>query len=234
MPSNFVAMMKTSMIARLGPIKRHIRRMFMSPAQRRFELVGPPELWDMKRRFQIDFLRRVGLQPQHYLVDIGCGVLRGGVPIIDYLEPGHYYGIEARAYVLEQGRKELQGSGLAQKNPHLMHAEYLADVRLGRDFDYIWAFSVLIHLKDDILVQLMQFVAAHLGKQGVFYANVDTSDAPDAKWQEFPGVHRPLSFYAEHCQQLGLKMSDIGSLAEFGHITGGDADQQRMLEIRCA
>jgi cyclopropane fatty-acyl-phospholipid synthase-like methyltransferase len=227
-------MNRASLISRLGPIKRRIRRLFMSRAQRRFELVGPPELWEMKRRFQIDFLRRVGLEPQHYLVDIGCGVLRGGVPIIDYLEPGHYHGIEARAYVLEEGRKELQASGLAHKNPHLMHAEYLSDVRLGREFDYIWAFSVLIHLTDDILAQVMQFVAAHLGKQGVFYANVDTLHAPDAKWLEFPGVRRPLDFYAENCARNGLQMSDIGSLADFGHITGGEADQQRMLEIRRA
>lgn len=134
--------------------------------------------------------------------------------------------------MLDEGRKELQVSGLAHKKPQLMQAEYLADVRLGREFDYIWAFSVLIHLKDDILAELMRFVAAHLGREGVFYANVDTSDAPDAKWQEFPGVRRPLNFYAEYCDRNGLQMSDIGSLADFGHVTGGDADQQRMLEIR--
>jgi cyclopropane fatty-acyl-phospholipid synthase-like methyltransferase len=218
----------------LAAVKHRIRRAFMSRTQRRFELVGPPELWEMKRRFQIEFLRRQGLQPQHYLVDIGCGVLRGGVPIIDYLEAGHYYGIEARAYVLEEGRKELQESGLAHKDPHLVNATHLGDVSLGRQFDYIWAFSVLIHLEDDIQAQMMRFVAAHLDKQGVFYANVDTQNAPDAKWQEFPGVRRPLGFYAESCARNVLKMSDIGSLADYGHITGSDADQQRMLEIRYA
>jgi SAM-dependent methyltransferase len=216
----------------LSAVKRRIRRAFMSRAQRRFELVGPPELWEMKRRYQIEFLRRFGLQPHHYLVDIGCGVLRGGVPIIDYLEAGHYYGIEARAYVLEEGRKELRESGLEHKKPNLIVAEYLADVSLDRKFDYIWAFSVLIHLEDPILGQLMEFVAKHLGDDGVFYANVDTSNAPDAKWLEFPGVRRPLSFYAENCARSGLQMKDIGSLADFGHVSGGDADAQRVLEIR--
>jgi hypothetical protein len=218
----------------LSAVKSRIRRAFMSRSERRFELVGPPELWEMKRRFQIDFLRRMGLQPQHYLLDIGCGVLRGGVPIIDYLEIGHYFGIEARAYVLEEGRKELRESGLEHKNPTLITAEYLAKLSLDRKFDYIWAFSVLIHLKDNILAELMRFVAAHLGRESVFYANVDASDAPDGKWQEFPGVRRPLGFYAENCARNDLQMADIGSLADFGHITGGDADQQRMLEIRRA
>ena len=216
----------------LAAVKRRVRRALMSRAERRFELVGPPELWEMKRRFQIDFLRKFGLQPQHYLVDIGCGVLRGGVPIIDYLETGHYFGLEARAKVLGEGREELQESGLAHKEPHLMVAEHLSTVTLGRLFDYIWAFSVLIHLQDEILDEVLQFVADHLEPDGVFYANVDTADMPDGRWQEFPGVRRPLSFYQERCKQYGLRLNDIGSLAEFGHITGGDADAQRMLQVR--
>jgi len=65
----------TSIVA---SIKRQIRRaFFLNRAERRFELVGPPELWEMKRRFQIEFLRQFGLQPQHYLLDIGLRRLAG-------------------------------------------------------------------------------------------------------------------------------------------------------------
>ena len=208
--------------------------MLMSRTERRFELVGPPEFWEMKRRFQIEFLRKFGLQPRHFLVDIGCGVLRGGVPIIDYLEQGHYFGIEARPNVLDEGRKELRESKLEHKQPQLTVAEHLSNVSLGRKFDYIWAFSVLIHLQDDILEEVIGFVARHLEDNGVFYANVDTLDAPDGRWQEFPGVRRPLSFYGDICARNDLRMSDIGSLKEFGHITGSEADLNRMLEIRRA
>jgi SAM-dependent methyltransferase len=234
MDSNFVTTLKRKVIDGVLPVKRRVRRMFMTRAQRRFELVGPPELWEMKRSFQIAFLRKFGLQPQHYLVDIGCGVLRGGVPIIDYLEKGHYYGIEARPKVLEEGRRELHESKLEDKKPHLMVAEHLANVSLGRKFNYIWAFSVLIHLQDEILEEVIGFVARHLEDEGVFYANVDTLDAPDGKWLEFPGVRRPLDFYVRVCAGNGLKISDLGSLQAFGHVTGGEPDLQRMLEIRRA
>ena len=213
-------------------MKRRVRRMFMSRAERRFELVGPPELWEMKRQFQIDFLRKHGLEPRHFLVDIGCGVLRGGVPIIDYLDEGHYYGIEARPKALEEGRKELHESKLEHKKPQLRVAEHLAHVTLDRKFDYIWAFSVLIHLQDEILEEVISFVARHLEDKGVFYANIDTLDAPDGKWLEFPGVRRPLGFYADVCARNHLRMTDIGSLKDFGHVTGGEADLQRMLDIR--
>src|SRR5437870_1471595 len=119
----------------LSSVKRRIRRVFMTRAQKRFELVGPPELWEMKRSFQINFLRQFGLQPHHFLVDIGCGVLRGGVPLIEYLEAGHYYGIEARANVLAEGRRELAESKLEYKQPHLMVGEHLGELSLEREFD---------------------------------------------------------------------------------------------------
>ena len=53
---------------------------------RRHGLVGRPELWQQKRDFQIAFLREHGLLPAHVLVDLGCGTLRGGIPIIAYLD----------------------------------------------------------------------------------------------------------------------------------------------------
>ena len=219
----------TSIVA---SIKRQIRRAFMTRAQRRFELVGPPEFWEMKRSFQIGFLRQHGLQPQHYLLDIGCGVLRGGIPIINYLEVGHYYGVEARPKVLAEGRKELAESKLEHKRPVLTVGEHVGELSLGREFDFLWAFSVLIHLEDPILEEVLRFAARHLKSDGVFYANVDTADMEDGRWQEFPGVRRPMRFYAEVLDRNGLSFTDVASLRELGHVTGGIADDQRMLAIR--
>ena len=36
-------------------------------------------LWDQMGQHQFDFLKKKGLKPQHKLLDIGCGSLRGGV-----------------------------------------------------------------------------------------------------------------------------------------------------------
>src|SRR5207237_3852901 len=76
--------------------------------ERRSAMVGPASLWQMKRDFQINFLRSMGLEPENYLLDIGCGVLRGGIPIIQYLAEGHYYGIEVRSDALEEGTRSLR------------------------------------------------------------------------------------------------------------------------------
>ena len=78
----------------------------------RHGMVGPADLWEMKRRFQIEFLKGVGLQPHHHLLDLGCGTMRGGIPLIQYLDVGHYTGVDVRPAVLEEGCREIEENGL--------------------------------------------------------------------------------------------------------------------------
>jgi SAM-dependent methyltransferase len=205
-----------------------------SPAALRHALVGPGDLWEMKRRFQIDFLRSAGLLPRHRFLDLGCGTLRGGIPLIDYLEPGHYIGVEVRGDVLDEGRRELAESGLAAKEPRLVHCERLADLDLGTTVDVAWAFAVLIHMDDTILDQAVAAVARHLDDGGVFYATVNVGDEPTGSWQGFPVVHRPAAFYAEAFGRHGLALADIGPLTAFGHVhprlSAEEQARQRMLK----
>src|SRR3954454_18505863 len=116
-------------------VRRTLRRRFPSRAARRHTLVGPPEVWKEKRAFQIRFLVAQGLEPQTSLVDIGCGTLRGGVPIIEYLDAGGYSGVDVRAEVESEARAELEQHGLAAKRPTLVFGRSLPDTHLGRTFD---------------------------------------------------------------------------------------------------
>ncbi|MCK5408171.1 MAG: class I SAM-dependent methyltransferase [Candidatus Krumholzibacteria bacterium] len=216
-------------------VRRFLRKLPRSQAERRHAMVGPAHLWKMKRDFQIDFLRGRGLSPQHYMLDIGCGTLRGGIPLIDYLEPGHYYGVESRAEVIDEGKQELQKERLENKAPVLIAAEDIAMVEIEQDFDYAWAFSVLIHMTDEVLRDCLGLVAGRLNPDGVFYANVNIGEAPPGNWQGFPVIYRSLTAYEEQCASHSLRVTDIGSLGELGHVSGDEAqDQQRMLEIRPA
>lgn len=186
-------------------------------AAARHALVGPSDLWEMKRRFQIDFLRSVGLQPHHQLLDLGCGTLRGGIPLIAYLNPGQYAGVEVRRDVLDEGRQELAEAGLEAKTPQLVHCERLAALDLGRRFDVAWAFQVLIHLEDGILDDAVAAVARHLDDGGVFFATANVGNRPAGSWQGFPVVHREAAFYADVFGRHGFAVADIGPLTSFGH-----------------
>jgi hypothetical protein len=195
--------------------------------EKRQELVGPAHLWRMKRDFQLNFLKAQGLQPHHVLLDFGCGVLRGGLPLIKYLDCRHYYGVEVRRSVLAEGRKALVEAGLAHKEPILL-AALIPEVR----FDFVWTFSVVIHMSDKILDDSMKWIAGHLEPKGRFYANVLTGSDEDGKWQGFPVVHRSLNFYRTIANRHGMQMKELGTLASLGHISGSRAqDNQIMLEF---
>jgi cyclopropane fatty-acyl-phospholipid synthase-like methyltransferase len=205
--------------------------LFQSEKERRHALVGPAELWQEKRDFQLRFLTEKDLRPEHYLLDIGCGTLRGGIPLIDYLQAGHYYGIEVREEALAEGRKELTEEGLENKRPALLQFDEISQLKIDRKFDYMWAFSVFIHMSDDILANTLAFVSRQLAESGVLYANVNIGDRKQRHWQGFPTVTRPFEFYREAGEKHGLRIADIGSLMELGHVASKSPASKRMIRI---
>jgi len=64
-------------------VKFQLKALVQTSAEQRHGLVGPARLWKMKRDFQIGFLKNFGLKPDNVLLDLGCGTLRGGIPIIE-------------------------------------------------------------------------------------------------------------------------------------------------------
>lgn len=202
----------------------------------RHALVGPADLWEMKRRFQIEFLRRHGLLRGHRLLDLGCGTLRGGIPLIAYLDEGHYTGLEVRPEVLAEGHRELADAGLAGKKPTLLLCNDLAELELPGSFERVWAFAVLIHMSDAVLETALKAVARHLTDDGLFFGNVNIGDDAEGNWQGFPVVCRTWDHYRSAFNRHGLHIEDIGSLAEHGHhhprLGRERMDRQRMLRGR--
>jgi len=216
---------------RIQNTSRWIQRkigVIVDPKQKRHAHVGSPELYKKSRAFQIKFLKDMGLMSEDYILDIGCGTLVGGIPIISYLEKSHYYGIEKRLHVLEEARKELLASKLTHKTPVLLSEDF-SSLNLEREFNFVWASSVLIHFKDEILEDCFAFVSNHLSKQGKFYANVNIGNKKDDSWKEFPVVWRTLDFYKKVGSSYGLTVKDIGSRQEVGHTIIDD--DQIMLEM---
>lgn len=219
--------------ATAAKIRHRLLRLLSGSAGRRHERVGSPHLWRMKRQFQIDFLRGQGLAPGHRLIDIGCGTLRGGIPLIEYLEPGHYTGIEVRPEVLEEGRRELHDAGLEAKQPTLVCSDDLSGLAL-EPADFVWAFSVLIHMPDDVLRSAVGFAARHLKPDGVFLANANVGEeGVPGRWQGFPVVRHPRHWYEDVAASHGLRVQDLGSLADFGHADEGrlPLEQRRFLRF---
>jgi SAM-dependent methyltransferase len=150
-------------------IPRRYHRLFDPEWHRRS--IGNFKLWDTLGQLQFEYLRERGLEPSHYLLDVGCGPLRAGVYFVRYLEPGHYYGVDKNGPVLEETKRlEFPRHGLDEKKPTLVEMGDFGFERLGRRFDYALAQSVFTHLPlNDIIRCLMEMDRA-LVSGGEFYA----------------------------------------------------------------
>jgi len=168
------------------------------------------------RKFQLELLKRMGLSPHHRVMEIGCGPLTLGTPLIAYLDRGRYLGIDARVSVLEAAYSQIAKQGNSAKNPRIIHSS-----TFGRDeledcvFDCIVSFSVVFHLEDALVETLFQQLFRRLDRCGVFIANVNTT-TESSRWKEFPFMKRPLSFYEGIARNCSLDFESLGCGREIG------------------
>src|SRR4051794_5404083 len=83
------------------PVKISERAQQMRSA--RAFLGGPLEWFETIGRLQFATLIREGLNPSSKVLDVGCGSLRAGYWLMNFLEPGRYFGINPRSQEVEQG-----------------------------------------------------------------------------------------------------------------------------------
>jgi SAM-dependent methyltransferase len=200
--------------------------------QRLEDMMGFRGQFDEHRRFQITFLKKWGLVPSHRLLEIGCGPLTAGIPIIDYLEQGNYVGTDVRSSVLDSAWQEVGKAGMSVKNPRLISSPSFASVELGdQQFDFILSFSVLFHLSDDILASYFDTVCKRLRLGGVCFANVNVL-SESSRWLEFPFIKRTIENYREVASKYGLEATSLGEIGDLGFRLSGAERHNQMLSFR--
>jgi SAM-dependent methyltransferase len=161
-------------------VKRPLRRAlparyhsYLDPDWHRRTIRRNVGYWDYLGKLQLDYLVERGLEPQHHLLDVGCGPLRAGVHFIRYLDPGHYAGVDKRDDVLETARVvELPRYGVEDKEPALLASERFEFSKLGRTFDYAIAQSVFTHLPLNAIIRCLVEMSRVLRPGGKFYATI--------------------------------------------------------------
>jgi len=144
------------------------------------EFVGG--LWDEVGALQLDFLRARGLLPQHRLLDMGCGALRGGVHFVRHLAPGHYFGLDINASLLDAGQRELAAAGLQERGARVLADDGFRASRFGATFDMAIAVSLFTHLPMNSIVRCLVEVARTLAPGARLYASY--FEAPAKAWLE--------------------------------------------------
>lgn len=67
----------------------------------------------------LEFLLKHGLKPGDLTIDYGCGSLRLAPPLIAFLEPGKYWGMDLAQDFLDLGRAHLSNDLAQSKRPRL-------------------------------------------------------------------------------------------------------------------
>jgi SAM-dependent methyltransferase len=182
--------------------------------------------WDEIGRLQFDFLVAEGLRPEHTLLDVGCGVMRGGLHFVRYLEPGNYYGIDISEHMIAGARRELEAAGLGGRDAQLRVTDRF-DVDFGRPIDYALAQSVFTHLPLNSIARALTALAGVLAPGGRFYATFFRGPAgPDRFVPVTQPAHdgyvpvvttadgNPYHYAVEDlvwvCRELPLAVEDVG------------------------
>jgi SAM-dependent methyltransferase len=145
-------------------------------------------MWDEMGALQFEFLRGRGLTPSDYLLDVGCGALRGGIHFARYLDEGHYFGIDSNSSLIDAGMRELQEAGLTSKRPTLLVNDLFQFGKFGRRFTFAIAQSLFSHLPMNHIVRCLVEIRAALVPNGTFYATF--FEAPSSAYL-IPLPHEP-------------------------------------------
>jgi SAM-dependent methyltransferase len=191
--------------------------------------------WDVMGPLQLDFLVAQGLRPENRLLDVGCGALRAGRHFVEYLEPGHYCGIDINPTLLDVGYDRELAPHLRQRLPReQLRATDRFDCDFDVAFDYVIAQSLFTHISINHIRLCHYRVAPQMRPGGRFFATFFEAtpahplDAPlgDArsKWTE----QNPF-FYYRRDLRWAARATDL----EFRHIgRWGHPAGQKMVEFR--
>jgi SAM-dependent methyltransferase len=147
--------------------------------------------WRVGAKNQTKFLKKQGLLPEHKFLDIGCGPFRAGRLLVNMLDPGNYYGIDASRAILQAGYDveltDKQRSRLPTAN---LRANDRFNVDFGVQFDMAIAQSVFTHLSLNHMRLCLFRLAKVMKPGGTFYASFfeqPLSTPFDHIWQRVDG-----------------------------------------------
>jgi len=163
--------------------------------------------WEESCRFQLDFLKKRGLQPDDVFLDIGCGSLRGGLHFIAYLRPGRYLGSDISAEVVRRGIvHELGMAEFDRKRPEFVISDGFEFRPFSRAPTFVLASSVFTHLPPDHIALCLKNLRAFVGDRAVeFFATFTEveSHSRHAGPPHYFGGKQRLNYTRDEMHDLG-------------------------------
>jgi SAM-dependent methyltransferase len=138
------------------------------------------ESWLKIGQMQFDYLVGHGLKPGDRMLEIGCGNLRAGRLFIDYLDTGHYHGIDISPDILLAATDVITEFGLQARLPHLT---LVRDMSLGflpdSWFTVVHAHSVFSHSPIEVIDECLRHVGRVMAPDGFFDFTFDRTEGAE-------------------------------------------------------
>jgi ABC-type polysaccharide/polyol phosphate transport system ATPase subunit/SAM-dependent methyltransferase len=175
--------------------------------------------WEEEGAWVFDFLRRHGLHPDHYLLEMGCGSLSAASRLLPYMDQSHYWGFEKNVELFVAGVEiELPRANVRPERGHFIVNDDFDLSSAPHAFDLAIAGSLLRRLPLNGVARCFASVIRKLTPGGTFFvAWAEPGDDPFAPKRQADGTEtlgeRPPYHY------------DFGVLARMVEIAGGRAER---------
>ena len=134
-----------------------IRPLPITPANA--EAVGYVSTTPEEGLAQLEILKSLGCLPHHRVLEIGCGALVAGYPVMQYLEKWNYFGIDPNNWLAEKSFEvpEVLNERVDKRPWFCYRPDFRFPLASGAKFDFIFSHSILSHAS---FAQLGEFFAA--------------------------------------------------------------------------
>lgn len=153
---------------------------------------GLPQVWGISGGLQLELLKRNGCVPTSKVLEIGCGCLNAGVPIMRFLEPDNYVGIEPNKWLVDAILQEDDVAALVKdRRARFIYTDAFDASSANTLFDYVISHSVLSHTARAQLELFMRNVRAVVKPTARVVASIRMTDrkgnlhrdSNDTEWQ---------------------------------------------------
>lgn len=150
----------------------------------------------------LDFLKNVGLEPEHSLLDYGCGVMRLALHAIPYLSNGRYVGVDISVGRLAKGQRLLAEHGISEDRYQVFLVNDCSLKELaGLQFDMIWANSVITHMPVGDIKTMLTAMGPLFKSGGRFFFSFTPNEKPVRKG--IKDFYHPPDFLQKICEDQG-------------------------------
>jgi ABC-type polysaccharide/polyol phosphate transport system ATPase subunit/SAM-dependent methyltransferase len=177
--------------------------------------------WRESGDWQLEFLRREGLRPEHFVLDVGSGSLAGALVMLPVMDEHRYWGYEKDRRLFEAGVTiELVRANVRPERGHLLVNDWFDLSESPHEFTFAIANGFWSRLPLNGIARCVSSVLKKLAPGGRFYAtwfeNPDPSNFEPmvhangaTTYPDMEPFHYSYDVLAGVCSALGAKVERV-------------------------